>query len=217
MLSRMVCAFALSTSLLCGVPALAATSAGSTAAASKPVTSPIKYELKFERPNSHLMDVTMHIDGLSGATASVAIPDWAPGSYYIQNYSANVQSFSATAGGAPGGAALKWRKTDSQTWQIDLAARTAVTVSYKIFGNTLQNNIAQYNEKHAFIGGPSVWMYLVGGKERPTELTIDAPGGMESGDGDGAHGCGREHVSRGELQLVRGCAAGDWRVRGEGF
>src|ERR1700743_2566245 len=46
-------------------------------------TTPIKYELKFEKPNSHLMDVTMQIDGLSGATADVAIPDWAPGSYYI--------------------------------------------------------------------------------------------------------------------------------------
>src|SRR5579871_1609739 len=56
-------------------------------------TTPIQYTLKFEKPNSHLMDVTMRIDGLSGATAEVAIPDWAPGSYYIENYSANVQNF----------------------------------------------------------------------------------------------------------------------------
>src|ERR1700761_6235938 len=92
-------------------------------------TTPIKYELKFEKPNSHLMDVTMRIDGLSGAMAEVAIPDWAPGSYYIENYSANVQNFSVTAAGDGGasGAELKWRKTDSQTWQIDLAGATAIT------------------------------------------------------------------------------------------
>ncbi|MGA8035723.1 MAG: PDZ domain-containing protein [Candidatus Acidiferrales bacterium] len=142
---------------------------------------PIRYELKFERPNSHLMDVTMHVDGLSGATAEVAIPDWAPGSYYIENYSANVQGFHAKPEG--NGAELKWRKTDSQTWQIDLAGATAVTVTYQIFANTLQNNIAQYNERHAFIGGPSVWMYLVGGKERPTELSIDVPAGWKVATG----------------------------------
>jgi predicted metalloprotease with PDZ domain len=148
-------------------------------------TTPIKYELKFEKPNSHLMDVTMWIDGLSGATADVAIPDWAPGSYYIENYSANVQNFSVTAAGNGGasGAELKWQKTDSQTWRIDLAGATAITVNYKIFGNTLQNNIAQYNDRHAFIGGPSVWMYLVGGKERPTELTVEAPAGWKIATG----------------------------------
>jgi predicted metalloprotease with PDZ domain len=153
----------------------------SSASGAAPVSTPIKYELKFERPNSHLMDVTMYIDGLSGATADVAIPDWAPGSYYIENYSANVQGFHATAAG--GGAELKWRKTDSQTWRIDLAGVKAVTVTYKIFANTLQNNIAQYNELHAFIGGPSVWMYLIGGKERPTELSIDVPSGWKVATG----------------------------------
>ncbi len=47
--------------------------------------NPVSYELKFERPNSHLLVVTMHVDELSGATVDFAIPDWAPGSYYIEN------------------------------------------------------------------------------------------------------------------------------------
>ena len=36
--------------------------------------SPVSYELKFERPNSHLLDVTIHADALSGATVDFAIP-----------------------------------------------------------------------------------------------------------------------------------------------
>ena len=86
----------------------------------------------------------------------MAIPDWAPGSYYIENYSANVQNFGVTAtGGGTSGAELKWRRADGTTWKIDLAGATAITVNYKIFGNTLQNNIAQFNERHASFGGPS--------------------------------------------------------------
>ena len=64
--------------------------------------NPVSYELKFERPNSHLLDVTMHADSLSGASVDFAIPDWAPGSYYIENYAANVQRFRARRGKRPG-------------------------------------------------------------------------------------------------------------------
>jgi predicted metalloprotease with PDZ domain len=142
--------------------------------------NPIGYELKFERPNSHLLDVTINADALSGASVDFAIPDWAPGSYYIENYAANVQRFRAHS---PSGQELAWRKTDSQTWRIDLAGAKAVTVEYQIYANTLQNNIAQYNERHAFIGGPSVWMYLVGAKDRPATLSIAVPRGWRVATG----------------------------------
>ena len=162
------------------VMALSVHLAAAAARAAKPSAAPLKYELAFEHPNTHLLDVTIHASDLKGATVEFAIPDWAPGSYYIENYSANVQRFRATSAD---GKALSWRKTDSQTWQIDLAGAAAVTISYQVFANTLQNNIAQYNERHAFIGGPSVWMYLVDGKDRPIELSVAAPSGWKIATG----------------------------------
>jgi predicted metalloprotease with PDZ domain len=145
-----------------------------------PPVSPLKYELAFEHPNTHLMDVTVQASDLKGATVEFAMPDWAPGSYNIENYAANIQRFRAVrADGKP----LAWRKTDSQTWQVDLAGATSVTISYQVFANTLQNNVAQYNERHAFIGGPSVWMYLVNGKERPVELSVTVPSGWKIATG----------------------------------
>jgi predicted metalloprotease with PDZ domain len=154
--------------------------AAAAACAASPSAAPLKYELAFEHPNTHLLDLTIHASDLKGATVEFAIPDWAPGSYYIENYSANVQRFRATSAD---GKALTWRKTDSQTWQIDLAGATAVTISYQVFANTLQNNIAQYNERHAFIGGPSVWMYLVDGKDRPIQLSVAVPSGWKIATG----------------------------------
>jgi len=162
------------------VTALSVHLAAAAARAAKPSAAPLKYELAFEHPNTHLLDLTIHASDLKGATVEFAIPDWAPGSYYIENYSANVQRFRATSAD---GKALTWRKTDSQTWQIDLAGATAVTISYQVFANTLQNNIAQYNERHAFIGGPSVWMYLVDGKDRPIQLSVAVPSGWKIATG----------------------------------
>jgi predicted metalloprotease with PDZ domain len=162
------------------VTALSVHLAAAAARAAKPSAAPLKYELAFEHPNTHLLDLTIHASDLKGATVEFAIPDWAPGSYYIENYSANVQRFRAISAN---GKALTWRKTDSQTWQIDLAGATAVTISYQVFANTLQNNIAQYNERHAFIGGPSVWMYLVDGKDRPIQLSVAVPSGWKIATG----------------------------------
>ena len=59
--------------------------------------APLRYELKFEAPNTHLMDVTIHATGLDGKSVDFAMPDWAPGSYYIENYWMYVQGFHATA------------------------------------------------------------------------------------------------------------------------
>jgi predicted metalloprotease with PDZ domain len=136
----------------------------------------LRYTLQVERPNTHLMDISIHATGLKGPAVEFAMPDWAPGSYYIQNFAVNVQGFHASG---PAGNELTWRKTDSQTWRVELAGANAATIEYKIFGNTLRNNQAQYNERHAFFGGPAVWMYLVGGKDRPIELLLLAPQGWK--------------------------------------
>ena len=85
--------------------------------------------------------------------------------------------------GRQDGKELAWRKTDSQTWHVELSGANAATIQYQVFGDTLRNNQAQYDERHAFIGGPSVWMYLVGGKERPIELTIAVPSGWKVATG----------------------------------
>jgi predicted metalloprotease with PDZ domain len=141
---------------------------------------PLHYHLRFERPSTHLMDVTINAGDLKGPSVEFAMPDWAPGSYYLENYAANVQGFRALGSD---GKELRWSKTDSQTWRIELGGANAVTVSYQVFGDALRNNLAQYNERHVFIGGPSVWMYLVGGKERPVDLTIAVPAGWKVATG----------------------------------
>ena len=135
---------------------------------------PVEYALRFGAPNTHLLDITVRAGGLSGPAVEFAIPNWAPGSYVITDYARNVQDFSAHDAA---GHALAWRKTDAQTWRVELAGASSVAIQYRMYANILANNWAQYNDRHAFLGGPAVWMYLVGGKQRPVRLTIDLPPG----------------------------------------
>ncbi len=56
-----------------------------------------------------------------------------------------VQGFHATAAD---GSVLVWRKTDEQTWRIELDRATSVNVTYQLSTATrFANNHAQYNEK----------------------------------------------------------------------
>jgi predicted metalloprotease with PDZ domain len=164
----------LTSSLLLATLAFLNLPAGTSAAES------LRYELGFERPSTHLMNVTIRASGLKGPAVEFAMPDWAPGSYGIQDYADNIQHFRARSAD---GKELRWSKADSQTWRIEPAGANAIIVSYQVFGDTLRNNQAQYNERHAFIGGPSVWMYLVGGKQRPIELSIAVPTGWKVATG----------------------------------
>ena len=86
----------------------------------------LHYELKFEAPNTHLMDITIRASGLDGNSAEFAIPAWAPGSYQIENYWILVQGFRAVG---PDGkrqhtvaeiAALIWEACDKDPADFEL-------------------------------------------------------------------------------------------------
>ena len=65
----------------------------STTSRARAADETLRYELKFEAPNTHLMDITIHASGLDGKSAEFAIPAWAPGTYQIANYWMLVQGF----------------------------------------------------------------------------------------------------------------------------
>jgi predicted metalloprotease with PDZ domain len=134
--------------------------------------APVQYELRFDEPSSHLLRITVRATGLRGPFADFAMPAWAPGWYVINDYAKMVQEFRATDAQ---GRALPFRKTDKQTWRVELGGSDTAAIEYKLFGNFLSVDWVQYNDRHAHIAGPAAWMYLVGGKERPVRLIVEPP------------------------------------------
>jgi predicted metalloprotease with PDZ domain len=140
----------------------------------------IAYDLNFGAPNTHLVEITMHVPGLSGATADFSIPAWSPGWYVINDYAKFVQEFSAQS---EDGRDLAWRKTDKQTWRVQLNGARAAAIRYKVYGNTPGVDSMQYNDQHAELPGPTIWMYLVNGKDRAARLTVHVPNGWKIATG----------------------------------
>jgi len=132
----------------------------------------VAYQLRFLGANTHLLEVQIQASDLKQPTVEFAMPAWCPGSYTINNYAALVQHFEAQDSA---GHSLNWEKIDKQTWRIQLAGSNAVTVRYQVYANTMLPQWSQYDDRHAFISGPSVWMYMTDGKSKPIRLVVEAP------------------------------------------
>jgi predicted metalloprotease with PDZ domain len=145
----------------------------------------LNYRLAMSRPVSHLFEVTITAELPEGASAShldFQMPKWSPGRYAVFNFAKNVQETQAASGACPVNAQCKLAplpvaRVDEQTWRVPLQGGRAVTFKYKVFGDDLSGTFSQLDERHANFNGGSLFMYVVGHKQDPVHLWIDAPPG----------------------------------------
>jgi len=136
----------------------------------------IAYSVGMSRPATHLFEVGMEITvpaGTAPATVDLQMPLWQPGRYSVADFAGNVQEFSAKSGNQ----ALTFRKTDSQTWQVQTRGNRTISVSYKVYGNDLSGTFAQLDVTHGNFTGGELFMYVVGHKQDAVALQIFPPSG----------------------------------------
>src|SRR5215510_12941106 len=141
------------------------------AAAQEPPLKSITYTLSMSRPTSHLFEVSIAVElpaELRDKPLQFQMPKWSPGRYAVFDFAKNVQEFRANA---------RVKRLDDQTWTVDPAGTTTVTISYKVFGNDLSGTFSQLDERHANYNGGSIFMYVVNHKADPVKLTIQPPTG----------------------------------------
>jgi predicted metalloprotease with PDZ domain len=142
--------------------------------------SPLEYALTLKNPTAHLLQVDLTVQA-HGKSMDFSLPAWAPGSYVIANYAKYVQEFSARDAS---GKTLAWEKIDKQTWRVSgYAAPQKLTISYRIYAATLSDTQSQFNDEHAHVFGPQVFMYPVNMKEQPVRAVIHRPSGWRIATG----------------------------------
>jgi predicted metalloprotease with PDZ domain len=140
----------------------------------------IAYKIFITQPASHLFDVEVKVDGLSGATyVDFQMPRWSPGRYAVFDFAKNVQEVSA-AGHCPprarcGTDEKAVERLDTQTWRVVTNESDTVTLSYKVFADDLSGTFSQLDSRHADFNGGSVFVYVVGHKQDAVSLKVGAP------------------------------------------
>ncbi|HEX8686376.1 MAG TPA: hypothetical protein VF736_06750 [Pyrinomonadaceae bacterium] len=165
---------------------LALLALGAEAARAQDTQAPayqISYRLSMPNPASHLFEVRVDVSGLSGADhVDFQMPRWSPGRYAVFDFARNVQEARYAIYCPPqtmcAHANLPAERLDTQTWRAR-GGGVGLTFSYKVFADDLSGTFSQLDARHANFNGGSVFVYVVGHKQDPVSLTIDAPKGWK--------------------------------------
>ncbi|HEV2704772.1 MAG TPA: PDZ domain-containing protein [Pyrinomonadaceae bacterium] len=157
----------------------------------------ISYRISMPRPESHLFELRIDVEGLPPTTRHVdfQMPRWSPGRYAVFEFARNVQEVQAANYCAPETkcerAQFAPRRLDTQTWRVETQGAPGTTLSYKVFADDLSGTFSQLDARHANFNGASVFMYVVGHKQDPATLEINAPEGWKIANGYAPRADGR--------------------------
>jgi predicted metalloprotease with PDZ domain len=133
---------------------------------------PIEYRISLNEPQTQMVDIRMVIRDVAGPTLDVAMPVWRPGRYEILNPSGAVRNVRAlTNRGRP----LPIAKTDKTTWRITTGGAEEVTVTYRVYANSLADRTRHVDDTHAFLSGTTVFFHVPGRLKDPIHINVEAP------------------------------------------
>lgn len=149
----------------------------------------LRYLISWSDPTSRLYDVEISFDAPSD-DPRLLLPVWRPGRYLVQNYAANVRSWSARSGD---GAPLRMWKEALSEWRVAAAAGTRVVVSYRYYAGKLDAGSSFLDPHEAYFNGSNLFMLVEGLRQQEAALTVAAPAHwrvetqLARGDGDHSH------------------------------
>ena len=128
------------------------------------------------RPADKTYHVHMDIPHVHELTVRLQMPVWMPGAYFVGNFATTVADVHAVTAGAAD-KALRVFHPDANTWEVAANGATAIKVDYTVKNADieLEGGVA----RRAHISGPRTYMYVVGRKVEPAELSITAPAGIK--------------------------------------
>lgn len=132
-------------------------------------TSAIRYQVKPENPEQHLLSVTCQIQNPDPSGQAVSLANWIPGSYLIRDFSKHlIQLHAKTVTGAP----LNIQSVSTYRWQIEPCS-TPLVIEYQVYAWDLSVRGAHFDSTHGFFNGTSVFLAIEGQRHQPCEVSLE--------------------------------------------
>jgi predicted metalloprotease with PDZ domain len=152
---------------------LAATAFAQGAAESARTLQPeITFTVSMSKPYTHLLEVEIRLKASRFPTQlNLLMPVWSPGSYLIREFERHVQDFSVSDA-TGGGRALRWQKTNKNTWRVETGGARELRVTYQVYANELSVRTNDLNDRHAHWNNVALLMYPEGHLSVPSTLRV---------------------------------------------
>lgn len=132
----------------------------------------ISFNLTFPEPQTHYVEVLMHIDNISNEEyIDVKMPVWAPGSYLIREYSKNIERISALT---EDNQVIPIKKQNKNTWRIYHAGKN-INLHYAVYAFEISVRTSFIDHSRAFLSPVGIFMYLANRIELATTVKINLP------------------------------------------
>jgi predicted metalloprotease with PDZ domain len=120
----------------------------------------VRYQLRFDAAHGVMrsIGVEMTFTVRGPRPVLLSLPAWTPGAYEISDYARDVSGFSVTAEGK----ALRWDKSDPDTWRIEPDGAHEITVRFEARADSLDNAFNWARDDFALINGTNVFLYPEG-------------------------------------------------------
>src|SRR5215475_7743536 len=118
---------------------------------------PIEYTVSLTAPQTQMVDIRMVISNVAGPMMDVAMPVWRPGRYEVLDPAGGVRDVRAVTSA---GRLLPIVKTDKTTWRITTGGSEEVTVTYRVYANSLGDRTRHVDDTHAFLSGATVFFHV---------------------------------------------------------
>ncbi|ARP88112.1 M61 family metallopeptidase [Bordetella genomosp. 9] len=135
---------------------------------------PIIYRLQPHDPAGHRFRIVLTVEAPDPQGQTLTLPAWIPGSYLIRDFSRNIETLRARAGGR----AVPVVKTDNHSWKA-APADGPLTVEYTVYAWDLSVRGAHLDESHAFFNGTSVFLCVAGQSHLPCLVELQPPPGID--------------------------------------
>jgi len=136
--------------------------------------APIIYRLQPYDPAGHRYRITLTVAQPDPEGQRLSLPAWIPGSYLIRDFSRQVETLAARAGGR----AVAVEKLDNHTWRA-APCGGPLQVDYTVYAWDLSVRGAHLDETHGFFNGTSVFLRVEGQEHLPCLLDLAAPRGID--------------------------------------
>ncbi len=131
-----------------------------------------QYTVTLNKPESHLVEITVHVDRLDQNFIDFTLPAWSPGSYLIRDYSKNVVKVEAFDRARN---PLSLQKLDKSTWRVDLHGQSECKVVYQVYCHEISTHSSFVDNSHATLQGPDLYLYPQGKQDEPCKVTLKFP------------------------------------------
>lgn len=136
----------------------------------------LKYTLHLDDPSSHYVGVDIHIPEAPAEQFELKLPTWLPGAYMLNEFSANIEQFSATNGcDKP----VNWEKTDKLTWRVCATPGQPVNIHYKAWSFLLADDATYLSVDYAIVNPGSICLAVIPMMELPCECDVILPENWE--------------------------------------